>query len=307
MNSTEYIIIDSTNQTIQSRTSMITVSSISAKHNGDYRCIGENFKAEVESTASVVLIPSDAVIDSIFSFTTVEIFEGELYFQDCVAYAEPPPVVTWSSSAFGQITTNSSDYVIYANNTLVVTGNRQLSGSVYTCTATSGASTESNSFTLLIHSCAAVEVTPAGPLNSAEHVNATLKCVVNGLPPPSYEWVYRPIGSSELGSLPSTHTGVSAVGEDTIRIETISAANEGSYCCMAYTDELNVTCGVELVCVDIKYVDEKASIFIFEFLRVVVIVIGLIFFFMLILTVVFCILLIVIPRSRSKNYYTGVS
>ena len=186
-NSTEHLIIDSTDQTIQSR--MLTLSFISAKDNRDYQCFGENFKAIVEYMATIVLIPStsDPVIDSIFLFTTVEIFEGEIYFQDCVAYpsayAEPPPTVRWSSSGFEPITSNTTDYVIYPNNTLVVTGNRQLSGSMYTCIATSGGKTESRSFTLLVHSCAVVEVTPTGPLNSVEHVNATLTCSVNGLPP----------------------------------------------------------------------------------------------------------------------------
>ena len=304
INSTQNLIIDSTDQTIQSRTSMLTVSSISAKDNGDYQCIGENFKAIVGSMVSMVLIPSDPVIDSIFSLTTVKIFEGEMYFQDCVAYADPPPTVIWSSSGFGPITSNTTDYVIYPNNTLVVTGNRQLSGSVYTCTATNDVATKSKFFILLINSCAVVEVTPAGPLNSVEHVNATLTCSANGFPPPTYEWVYKPIGSNELGSLPSTHTGVSVVNDYTINIEPISTTNEGSYCCMAYTDELNDTCGIELVCVEIDYVDGKSLIFIFELLLVVVTVIGLLFFFMLILTVVFCILYIVISRLQSKNYDT---
>ena len=96
---------------------------------------------------------------------------------------------------------------------------------------------------------------------------------------PHNQWTYRPIGSNELGSVPSTHTEVSELNDYTINIETISIANEGSYCCMAYTDELNDTCGIELVCVEIEYVDGKIQIFDFEFLRVVVIVIGLIFFF----------------------------
>ena len=305
-NSTEYSIIDSTDQTqtIQSRTSMLTVSVINAKNNGDYQCIGSNFKATIESVASTVLIPSDPVIESVFSFATVEIFEGEMFFQDCVAFAEPPPTVRWSSSTFGHITTNSTDFVIYPNNTLVITGSRQLSGSVYTCTATSDSKTDSSSFTLLIHSCAVVEVTPTGPLNSVEHVNATLTCSANGLPPPMYEWVYRSIGSTGLGSLPSTHSGVSLVNDYTVSIEPISMANEGLYCCMAFTDELNDTCGVELVCVEIEYVDCNSienSIFIFEFLRVVVIVVGLIFLFMLIVTVVFCIIHIVISLSQSNE------
>ena len=284
------------------------MSAFTAKNNGDYQCVGENFKARVESMVSTVLIPGEPVIESVFSSTTVEILEGEMYIQDCVAYAEPPPVVRWSSSAFGPLTTNTTDYVIYPNNTLVVTGNRQLSGSVYTCTATSGGNTKSSFFTLLILSCAIVEVTPVGPLNSVEHVNATLSCSANGLPPPTYDWVYRPIGSNELGSLPSTHTGVSLLNDYTVNIEPISVANEGSYCCMAFTDELNDTCGTKLICVDIEYVCDKNPIFIFEFLRIVVIVTGLIFFFMLIAAVVFCILYIVISHAQSKKHdYTEVS
>ena len=65
--------------------------------------------------------PELTVIESLFSSTTVEMLEGEMYIQDCVAYAEPPPVVRWSSSAFGPITTNTTDYVL-PSSTLVVTG-----------------------------------------------------------------------------------------------------------------------------------------------------------------------------------------
>ena len=304
VDSLEHSIIDSTNQIIQSRTSVLTVSGFTAKNNGDYQCVGENFKAIVESMVSTVLIPSEPVIESVFSSTTVEILEGEMYIQDCVAYAEPPPVVRWSSSAFGPITTNTTDYVIYPNNTLVVTGNRQLSGSVYTCTATSGGNTKSSFFTLLINSCAVVEVTPAGPLNSVEHVNATLSCSANGLPPPTYEWVYRPIGSNELGSLPSTHTGVSLLNDYTVNIEPISTANEGSYCCMAFTDELNDTCGIELVCVEIEYRRDCEGLYfcLFELWQLIVIIVAAIILILLIIAALFCVVYLIFRHYQSHTY-----
>ena len=253
---------------------------------------------------STVLIPGEPVIESVFSSTTVEILEGEMYIQDCVAYAEPPPVVRWSSSAFGPLTTNTTDYVIYPNNTLVVTGNRQLSGSVYTCTATSGGNTKSSFFTLLINSCAVVEVTPAGPLNSVEHVNATLSCSANGLPPPTYDWVYRPIGSNELGSLPSTHTGVSLLNDYTVNIEPISTANEGSYCCMAFTDELNDTCGIELVCVEIEYRRDCEGLYfcLFELWQLIVIIVAAIILILLIIAALFCVVYLIFRHYQSHTY-----
>ncbi|KAI6654343.1 Basement membrane-specific heparan sulfate proteoglycan core protein-like isoform X6 [Oopsacas minuta] len=282
---------------------MLTVSSVTARDNGGYKCLSENFKGTDESQVSTVRIPSDPVIDSLFPSDVVKILEKEMYLQDCVAYAEPQPVVTWSTAG-GSIIANTTVFTIFPNNTLAVVGNRQQSGRVYTCTATSAGTQVTNSFTLIVNSCAIVEVTPSGPLNSIDHFNTTITCSSEGEPVPSSEWVYMRKVSMQSGTLPSTLNGVTVVDEYTFSIETISSGNEGLYCCNVYTEGLNETCGIQSECVTVEYVKDCEGLYfcIFELWQLIVIIVAAIILIVLILGGAFCLVYLIIHHYQSRTY-----
>ena len=304
--SSKYIIVSSTDQTNSSRDSTLTVVSYTAKDNGDYFCESSNFKGTTKFLVASVLIPSEPVIDSIFPSGNVVVMDGNTFIQDCDAFAEPAPVVTWST-ANQDLTRNTTIITLYPNNTLEVIGKSFQSGIVYTCTVTSGENQVQKSFTLVVHSCPKVTVDPTGPLNFVDDVNATLICAATGMPVTTSEWVYMISSSAAPGSLPSTLDNVELINENTVRIMPITRGNAGIYCCRAYTSELASSCGAnpqDTVCVEIEYkVDCEGLYFcIFELWHLVAIVVGGLILLVLIVLAIICLSYLIYNRYQARTY-----
>ena len=290
--SAKYIIESSTDQTNSSRDSTLTVVSYDARDNGEYFCNSTNFKGTSRALIATVLIPSAPIIDSEFPSTNVVVMDGNSFIQDCDAYAEPSPTVTWST-ANQDLTQNTSIITLYPNNTLRVVGNQFQSGSVYTCTVVSGQNQIEESFTLVVHSCPIVAVSPVGPLNSVDDVNATLVCSASGLPVTTSEWVYKISDTDTPGSLPNILNYVTIINENTVSIMPITQNNAGVYCCRAYTSELIDSCGANpqhSVCVNIEYSADCKGLYlcIFELGHLIVLIIsGFIFIGLIVLEIIF--------------------
>ena len=299
--------IDSTvDASTSSRESTLTVLSPDARDNGYYSCQGVNFKGTTSALIATVLIPSAPIIDSEFPLSNVVVLDGTSFTQDCDAFAEPPPTVTWST-ANQDFTQNTSIITLYPNNTLRVIGNKFQTGSVFTCTVVSGGNTIEKSFTLVVHSCPEVTVSPTGQLTSMTDVNATLECAASGLPVTTSEWVYQRSDSDAPGPLPSTLDDVTIINENTVSIMPISQSNAGIYCCRAYTSELASSCGPnpqDTVCIEIVYNAKCDGLFlcIFELWHLIVIVLGGLILLILVVLAIICLSYLIYNRYQARTY-----
>ena len=270
--------------------STLTVSSFDSRDNGNYQCTATNFRSSLLSTISTVLIATDPVILTTFFSTSVVVMENEIVTQDCEVVGEPSPTVKWFVGNT-EITEDTSVLTVFPNNTLRIDTTRLQSGIMYRCQAMNSGSTVSSSFTLIVESCPRVVVSPTGPLNSPTQENASLSCDVSGNPVPVSMWTYRRPGSDTPGDLPGIQNNVMEREENgalKVDIIPITQNNQGRYCCEAYTQALESSCGVspqEIMCVEVVYEASCANLYfcIFELWHLIVIIVGV--FFILLLTV----------------------
>ena len=289
--------------------STLTVSSFDSRDNGNYQCTATNFRSSLPSAISTVLIATDPVILTTFPSGNVEVMENDIVTQDCEVVGEPSPTVKWFVGNT-EITEDTSVLTVFPNNTLRIDTTRLQSGIMYRCQAMNSGSTVSRSFTLIVESCPRVVVSPTGPLNSPTQENASLSCDVSGNPVPVSMWTYRRPGSDTPGDLPGIQNNVMEREENgalKVDIIPITQNNQGRYCCEAYTQALESSCGAspqEMMCVEVVYEASCANLYfcIFELWHLIVIIVGGFIIIVLIVFGLSCLIYLIYRSCQSNTY-----
>ncbi|XP_043277030.1 Down syndrome cell adhesion molecule-like protein Dscam2 isoform X3 [Venturia canescens] len=224
---------------LDSYSSLLSITNLTAEHSGDFTCVAANPAAEVRYTAKLqVKVPPHWVVEP----KDVSVERNRHVALHCQAEGVPAPVIVWKKATAGS---KSGEYEelrerahtkLLSNGTLVLQHVKEDREGFYLCQASNGISTGIGKVVQLKVNSSPYFAPAARPVTVKKGDTATLHCEVHGDKPITVTWLKS--GKMELN--PSTNYRVTVKQEVTpdgvvaqLQISSSEAPDSGAYFCRA--------------------------------------------------------------------------
>ncbi|XP_048515678.1 Down syndrome cell adhesion molecule-like protein Dscam2 isoform X2 [Athalia rosae] len=218
--------------------SLLSISSLSAEHSGDYTCVAANPAAEVRYTAKLqVKVPPRWIVEP----SDVSVERNKHVALHCQAQGVPTPTIVWKKATGSK----SGEYEelrermytkILTNGTLFLQHVKEDREGFYLCQASNGIGTGIGKVVQLKVNSSPYFAAPSRLVTIKKGDTATLHCEVHGDKPVTVTWLKG--GKVELN--PSTNYRVTVKQEVTpdgvvaqLQIASAEASDSGAYFCLA--------------------------------------------------------------------------
>ncbi|XP_046465971.1 dscam family member AbsCAM isoform X1 [Neodiprion pinetum] len=218
--------------------SLLSISSLSAEHSGDYTCVAANPAAEVRYTAKLqVKVPPRWIVEP----TDISVERNKHVALHCQAQGVPTPTIVWKKATGSK----SGEYEelrermytkLLTNGTLLLQHVKEDREGFYLCQASNGIGSGIGKVVQLKVNSSPYFAAPSRLVTIKKGDTATLHCEVHGDKPVTVTWLKG--GKVELN--PSTNYRVTVKQEITpdgvvaqLQIASAEASDNGAYFCQA--------------------------------------------------------------------------
>ncbi|XP_073456587.1 hemicentin-2 [Aquarana catesbeiana] len=196
---------------------------------GNYVCELSNAAGSTNQSILLNIHVTPSIVPGPTEYTTRE---GRPITLQCNAKGYPQPTVTWSKGE-EMLTVDGSHYLLNKDGSLLIALPSSADSGYYTCTAANQVGTASKVSHLLVHAKPRISVNGSHdasipiPVVAALGAEITLRCDVQGVPPPTISWKKDsfplPIVSARHHLLPSS----------SLKLSELRVMDSGYYTCLA--------------------------------------------------------------------------